>query len=432
MNPYQPLSSDLPEAHPLSPLINVEYTSNLEDYLSFTKYVFKTVNIKKRRWSTVIAILFYLLFIGFEGYIFYPMFQRYITAGEPIPYELLGPFIFLICVLTVFPLMVWLVNRLVRWNDGRKNGKPQNKYFIADTIGFINGSEGRFSGFRWSIVETLDQDKSYIYILLKKKNMFAQGYSYTGYRRGGIQAAANQALLSTMGFSIPKRIFDNPSAVFAQLNQLFQSAALVMTAPQWELGLDKPTAAIVVQPDQNDIMKLMRFYQLSRQRLYWFIGSLLMFLTVYGLMYGFLIYAGPGHRTTSFSFPFIFFYVPIFSTINLLYTLPKSRAQTYIKDPLANLPSTFSIRKDGLTIETQNDIVHVNWNKIINIRRNKLDILFLIDRGAAYIIPKRYFNSELECVRFADMLEAAKAGKLDQMAPEEVDMSWPPKPRFLG
>lgn len=66
---------------------------------------------------------------------------------------------------------------------------------------------------------------------------------------------------------------------------------------------------------------------------------------------------------------------------------------------------TYIIQEDGLKEITETTESLVKWNGIKRITENKSCIFIFVDKIAAYVIPKRYFNSEIAINEFINLIE---------------------------
>jgi YcxB-like protein len=65
----------------------------------------------------------------------------------------------------------------------------------------------------------------------------------------------------------------------------------------------------------------------------------------------------------------------------------------------------YQILDEGFKEETDNSVNLVKWTGIKSIEQNSKYIFIFIDKIAAYIIPKRFFKTNEELIRFTKLIE---------------------------
>lgn len=67
-------------------------------------------------------------------------------------------------------------------------------------------------------------------------------------------------------------------------------------------------------------------------------------------------------------------------------------------------PTVFVFSNDGLATTAKSSSVNVLWNTIQRVRELKEDFLFYPQENIFYVVPKRFFQSELQIQRFRELV----------------------------
>jgi hypothetical protein len=142
-------------------------------------------------------------------------------------------------------------------------------------------------------------------------------------------------------------------------------------------------AAIISFPSADSLFDLLQkqdFYKRLDSSLQ-AVGGMLLFLGIYFLIYQFLARYSP---------------LPQYSR----------------PDGMTRSPGEYRIDREGFHHNCRYKTSFIQWPGVVKIVEDKEFILFYIDAMAAYIIPKRFFNSSEEATAFAaqarEFWEAAK------------------------
>jgi hypothetical protein len=106
----------------------------------------------------------------------------------------------------------------------------------------------------------------------------------------------------------------------------------------------------------------------------------LLSVLIYGIMFGLLYLGG------------------LYSMMNRTKKLPSDTGSILGK-------KKFTITDEGLIEESENNVNIQKWNGIKSIEMNKRSIFIFVDSIAAYMIPKRFFNSVNDQEHFVKLIK---------------------------